>query len=350
MACNCEPTPCGCTQSEPCVQTDCTCPIKDLSTDCVLYDGDTLTCSSIAGDQTLTEVLEQLDAFICAQFDTITNYLQLVNIGNGARVYKQTNLAGQKELRTIKSADTTLLEVIENDDTIDILAGSHRLEFADNILSLIVATITDGDTLLSTVDLSALDTVDNYVTGASFDGGTNTLTITRNNGLPDITVDLSSLSVPDVYLETATYDSVTNNIVLTLNDTTEITLNVDNIFNDAQVQSDYLEDDINSPAYIQNRNPQKEIVSSYQLQDSDNNYVIFINNDVNNITIDCAAITAVDNYYVGFVQQGTGTVTFLNYNVKPVGQQDVIYGQGHVAAVEIYNGTIHIFGTFKVEV
>lgn len=349
MACNCDPNPCGCAQSEPCVQTDCSCPVI-IPTDCVTYNGDVFACSSIEGGQTLTEVLEQLDAFICAQFETIANYLQLVNVGNGARVYKQTNLAGQKELRTIKSADTTLLEVIENDDTIDILAGSHRLEFAENILSLIVATITDGDTLLSTVDLSALDTVDNYVTGASFDGGTNTLTITRNNGLPDITVDLSSLSIDDNFLTTVVYDEVTNNIVFTLGDSTEITLNVDNIFNDAQVQSDYLENDTNSPAHILNRNPQKVIAVSTALTDADNNYVIFIANGAANIIIDLSAITAIDNYFVGFVQQGTGTVTFTNYDIKPVGLQPVIYGQGHVAAVEIYDSTKHIFGTFKAEV
>jgi hypothetical protein len=45
--------------------TECSCPVKDLSTDCVQYTGDDLACSGIKKGTILTEFLQQLDEFVC---------------------------------------------------------------------------------------------------------------------------------------------------------------------------------------------------------------------------------------------------------------------------------------------
>lgn len=44
--------------------TSCSCPVKDLSTDCVQYTGNDLTYSGIKKGTILTEFLQQLDVFI----------------------------------------------------------------------------------------------------------------------------------------------------------------------------------------------------------------------------------------------------------------------------------------------
>lgn len=82
--CNqCNPSATACSSA-----VDCSCPIKDLSTDCVLYTGDDLTCSGIKKGTILTEFLKQLDAFICSAvmqtggtFVPYSGALQSVDLG-----------------------------------------------------------------------------------------------------------------------------------------------------------------------------------------------------------------------------------------------------------------------------
>ncbi len=55
---------CG-TNNTICSQvSDCSCPVKDLSTDCVQYTGDDLVYSGIKKGTILTEFLQQLDNFV----------------------------------------------------------------------------------------------------------------------------------------------------------------------------------------------------------------------------------------------------------------------------------------------
>lgn len=56
---------CTCNQPPNCTTNDCSCPIKDLSTDCVLYTGDDLPCSGIKKNTIITELIQQLDTFVC---------------------------------------------------------------------------------------------------------------------------------------------------------------------------------------------------------------------------------------------------------------------------------------------
>ena len=57
-------------------------------------------------------------------------------------------------------------------------------------------------------------------------------------------------------------------------------------------------------------NPQKTITSSYTLESSDNNSLIFINNGVTAITITVPS-TLIDTFSAGFIQLGTSNVSFI---------------------------------------
>jgi hypothetical protein len=112
---------CGCNESKkPCKQKSCACPVKDLSTDCVVLGGD-LECSNIEAGLILTEALQRLDEVICEKFSSTTNYIRLKNVGVGVGVFKQTNLTGEKELKSIISSDNSV-QVTATADEIDLKA------------------------------------------------------------------------------------------------------------------------------------------------------------------------------------------------------------------------------------
>lgn len=100
---------CGCPKTEnQCAPDTCTCPVLGMTTDCITVSAD-LTCSNILKGQTQTEVLKQLDTFICSKFDSISNFMQLVNVGTGTGVYKGINGVGAKELKTLLGSNLITL-------------------------------------------------------------------------------------------------------------------------------------------------------------------------------------------------------------------------------------------------
>ena len=133
--CNHTYSNCGCSPT-PCATTNCACDVY-LSSDCVNNVKANMPCSDIPKGLSLTEVLEQLDAFICAKFDTVTNYFTLINIGGGAEIYKDVNNLGQKELRTISTSETVnpLITVVQNSNTVDINPNRTNLQvFIENLI------------------------------------------------------------------------------------------------------------------------------------------------------------------------------------------------------------------------
>ena len=93
-------TTCNTNCNSICPPTPCACKIL-LSSDCVTVTED-LTCSNILKGQTETEVLVQLDAYICERFESVTNFFELVNVGTGAEIYKGVSILGKKEIKTVK--------------------------------------------------------------------------------------------------------------------------------------------------------------------------------------------------------------------------------------------------------
>lgn len=123
-------TNCGCTDTQQTTYVcgecapniPCDCAVRDLSTDCSLYTGENIQCQNtnvVLKNTILSVALKNIIDFFCQKFDEIANRFRIVNIGTGAKVYKQENLLGQKELRTITSSDTSVT-IVEGVSTLDL--------------------------------------------------------------------------------------------------------------------------------------------------------------------------------------------------------------------------------------
>lgn len=97
-------------------------------------------------------------------------------------------------------------------------------------------------------------------------------------------------------------------------------------------------------------NLQKVITTSTVILDIDNNNTIFINNGATPITITINSSITIPNFCVGFVQEGTGDVTFVGSEVSltnPVGLKSK--GQGYQTFIErkLNTSTFYLLGNTK---
>jgi hypothetical protein len=134
----CNPAPC----QEP---QDCSCPTI-LKSDCVTFEGDDLECSGIKKGTILTELIQQLDAFICEKVNDITNALTLKNIGTGAKVYKGDDLLGRKEVRTVTKTGN-LVTVTENTNDIAVSIDEIAHELIKNAYSILCVLFSKAQSL-----------------------------------------------------------------------------------------------------------------------------------------------------------------------------------------------------------
>ena len=323
----------------------CDCVQKDMSTDCSLYTGDDLICSGIKKNTILTDVIGQMDAFICNTFAGLTNGFNLISVGLGAPVYKGVDNLGKREIRSIVSEDTTKLDIVQNDTTIGINPGNYTLTLNNGFLIFDVTTL-QGTTNIANIDISTLSN-DTFLNAASFDETGQDITLS----LSDLTNYIVNLSYLDNHLESVVYNNSLNQIEFTITDGSVFNLDLAAIIQSSQVQSNYLENNVTAPSHILNRNPVKTVSfgssTSYNVIASDNNYVIEIDNGTNDVTINLSTITASSNFFTGFVQKGTGEVTFTNFTIKPLDFDNILYGQGHVASVEVINSTRYLLGQLK---
>ena len=91
-------------------------------------------------------------------------------------------------------------------------------------------------------------------------------------------------------------------------------------------------------------NLQKVITTSTVILDIDNNNTIFINNGATPITITINSSITIPNFCVGFIQEGTGDVTFVGSGVSltnPVGLKSK--GQGYQTFIERKLATSNYF-------
>ena len=92
------------------------------------------------------------------------------------------------------------------------------------------------------------------------------------------------------------------------------------------------------------QNLQKVITTSTVILDIDNNNTIFINNGATPITITIDSSITLPNFCVGFIQEGTGDVTFVGTGVSltnPVGLKSK--GQGYATFIERKLNTTSFF-------
>ena len=401
MSCNCNqqtnynicnPVPC----QEP---QDCSCPTI-LSTDCVTYGGDDLECSGIKKGTILTELIQQLDAFICKVREDLINAFTLKNIGLGARIYKGVDLLGRKEIRTItKTGD--LLVVTENTNDVNLTIDEDALNEAisiDNVGTGVesykgfnsttntheIRTITKtGDLIVVTqnandisvsINEANLDTfieanqktytVANVGTGVSVykdstTVGNNTqfnLKKLRSNGgtvlITELTdeINFEVVTTPlDINITAGANIVVTeptpNNFVISSTDNIALLENsaTTTITGDGTLGNEY-QVDVN--------NLQKVVsIFPYTLLDGDDKYTIFIDNGVSNVIINVPD-TLPSNFSVAFVQKGTGDVT-----ITPTGTSVInsalgykIKGQYYWALLEkeLNTVTYYLIGNTKL--
>lgn len=184
--------PCNICNPSPCqTNTDCECP-TNLQTKCSTYEGEDLECSGIKSGTILTELIQQLDAFICEKVNDITNALTLKNIGLGARIYKGVDLLGRKEIRTVtKTGD--LLEVTENADDINLTINETVLNtfIEDNQKTYSVENVGIGAEVYKSPDTIVGDNTTFSL--KSLISNDNSIVITQNLDEIDLSVSSSTL-------------------------------------------------------------------------------------------------------------------------------------------------------------
>lgn len=275
---------------------------------CVTVSVD-LDCSNIPKGKTLDQVLEQLDAYLCTIRDQIQNAgsFDIQNVGDGKGLFKGVETTNERSFRSLVSE--TL------DITLDNLEKELRIEANyPDVPDVNTTQISNLEELPNTnvqngINLIHTQTGSEYILKGIV---SDSITITEdNNG--NIKLDVSIPSAPE------------------------------------QEQSDLLETNEQSPKFIKNSLPTGQAIGDITLDSSHNHKTIEIDNGSQNVQINLNDITETDNYFVGFIQKGTGDVTITtDGNVKvPNGRQATIKGSGHNAAIDIINGTKYILGSLK---
>jgi len=342
MSCNkCNQQPihnCPCNQQEEITyicntcppETPCNCPIKDLSTDCVLYTGEDLTCQGtvvIPKNTILSIALKNIIDFFCQKLSEVQGYFQLINIGSGAKVYKGDNLLGQKQLRTITSTNNSIA-IVEGVDTINLSAEST------------VPCITSDN---------------------------NTVEITEVDGCINLEVEQQPICIVSPKSTVQIGEDV--NGCITLDISTNVTPTASNVGGGTGIFKEFLANDykfktltstngsvnITQPDVntinLSIENLQKEITSNYTLTNNDDNYTILINNGVSNINITVPP-SLKSKISICFIQQGSGNVSFVAGSGvtvnNPIGL--VIKGQHYWAYIEqvTNTNTYQLIGSTKI--
>jgi hypothetical protein len=347
--CNCGNTITTNTICTTCVPTDCACPIKDLSTDCIQYTGDDLPCTEITQGTILTEVFSQIDTYLCDLSEQLANSFSLISIGTGTRVFRGVDGIGRKEIRSlvpINGIITIGLSTNDKEIQIGIDSGILKSFIQANQITYSASNVGTG----AGVYKQAIRTGDNVnlsfkrirssQSAISIVEGTDDINITIDgsetkvqagasisvagigtvvspyvitNTAPDQTVVLTSGTGISV---TGTYPSftITNTapnipVSITGGGSTTVTGSYPNFTVSSTVYT--AGDGLTLTGSVFGvDNLQKVITGNYTLVDADDNYEILVNNGATAITITVPSGLKA-RISVGFIQQGTADVTFV---------------------------------------
>ena len=121
---------------------------------------------------------------------------------------------------------------------------------------------------------------------------------------------------------------------------------------DGAYESNFTDKSLVTKKFVEDslENLQKVITTSTTISNSDNNYIIFINNGATPITITIDSSITLPNFGVGFIQEGTGDVTFVGSGVSltnPVGLKSK--GQGYQTFIErkLATSTYYLLGNTR---
>ena len=345
--CNCNNTTnCGggCLPCNECQETtSCICAVN-ISSDCVNNVTAEMPCSAIGQGQTLTAVLEQLDAFICIKFDQTVAFFTLINVGTGSQIYKGVNGVGQKEIRSLITTGTLLTNV---QNTNDITLGIDEDVLGDfvqaNQKTYTVANVGTGVSVYKDSTTVGNNTQFNLKKLRS-NGGTVLITeLTDEINFEVVTtpLDINITAGANIVVTEPTPNnfviSSTDNIALLENSATTTVTGNGTLGNEYQV-------DVNNLQKVVNTFP-------YTLLNSDDKYTIFLENGASNVIINVPD-TLPSNFSVAFVQKGTGDVT-----ITPTGTSVInsalgykIKGQYYWALLEkeLNTVTYYLIGNTKL--
>jgi hypothetical protein len=352
-----------CSSKPKCQPKDCSCPVKDLSTDCVLYTGNNLACSNIESGTILTELIQQLDEFICSAL-TANQNLSLVNIGPGSGIYRGINLLGERELRTLISSNNSI-SIFQNTDTIDFVlppgvifpglvnigSGKQIYKGLDGQGRAEIRTLTSSNnSVIITENANTIDftvepvtptptTILNIGTGSQLYAGTN------GAGAHQIRT-ITSVD------NSATITQTANTVDVSVNPTTTQVISTPTI----QVTGSGTSGSPYAPAVV---NLQKIISNfpgnAYTLDPNDDQYTIILKNGIDDITV-LIPNNLTYAFNVGFIQQGTGSITFAiapgsgNALRTPITGAFRLAGDNFWAFLERVQSTteFHLLGNIKV--
>jgi len=399
MCTNCQKNNCGCQPeltfslcNPLCPPEPCTCPVSDLSTDCIVLAQD-LECSGVLAGTIFTEAVQQLDEYICTAIAELIASINLVNVGTGAQIYKGVDGIGRKELKSITSNGS--VTILENTNDIQlsvpIIDGSEtKINPGTNISITGIGTTATPYVINNTLNVDGSETKLTAGTNIGLTGngtvttpyviantltingsetkitnGTNT-TVTGNGTIAtpyQIAVDGSETKVnagtnvtitgngttatPYIINSTAAGASTVINAGTNISVTGAGTSGSPFVISNTQV-IDGSETKLNSgittvvtgngttatPYTVETVNLQKAITANYTILAADNNYSIKINNGATPITITVPAGLPA-NFFAGFTQKGTADVTFVGSGTtitNPIGLK--IKGQGYAVGLE----------------
>jgi hypothetical protein len=335
------------------LQIDCTCKVR-LSTDCITLKED-LVCSNILKGQTETEVLKQLDAYICQRFESLENFFTLINIGNGSQIYKGISNIGKKQLRTLLNSN--LITLTQGEDTITISVNETNLIpfIKANQKTYSASNSGTGSSIYKDITVAGDNTQLNFRkikssnASVNISQGTDDIDITVSAGVvPDGSetkinagtniIKTGTGTTPDPYVISAVNTTYSPGTGLSLVGTTFNNISPDQVVTLIQggavtITGTYPNFVISSTdtnttysagqglsltgTVFAVENLQKVITyptdftgTNYTLTNADNNFEIIIANEATNVTITVPS-GLTSKIGVGFTQKGTGDVSYV---------------------------------------
>lgn len=296
------------TNCEECQEPQTTCCTHTHKDKCITVTVD-LDCANIPKGKTLDEVLVQLDAYLCTLKDLVQNSgsFTIQNVGQGTGIFKGVETTNERSFRSLVS------------DTIDISLDSENKE----------------------VRLEA-----NYPTVPD-------VTTTQLLDIQDLPNSTNTNAINIIHEQNSNGDYIIKGIVsesISISEDINGNIKMEVVLPEGfeQEQADLLEDNETLPTHIKNSVPTKVETSDFTIDSTYKHYVVAVENGANPVQINLNNITETDNFFVGFIQKGSGDVSFTtNSIVVPSGRQAVIEGTGHNAAIEVINGTIYLLGSLK---